>query len=308
MKKLRFAAWLICFSFFAGLPNIGPTSGRGLSAQETAPVQPMIVRMKDGQQVTPVDLARSLAGADVVFLGEEHDNDSGHALQLAIVQELINQGANIAISMEMFERDVQGAIDEYLASRIPEDMFLANSRPWPNYAEHYRPIIELAREKRIPVIAANVPREIAGRVSRGEAPDLSMAPFSARRTSAAKDSYWQKFGEAMKGHGGTETGDAVSNFYRSQCLKDDTMAESIADFLARHSHRHVTVVHLCGKFHSDFGLGTAARVASRNGIVRMEIVSTEKAGDDNAFDFRKHAGRSHYMFVVPENPAEPAAR
>lgn len=308
MKKFCFAPLIVLILILQALPVAFPPISGSLLAQEPAAFDPVIVRMKDGLQVTLPDLARSLASADVVFLGEEHDSDAAHALQLAIIQELVNQGANIAISMEMFERDVQGAVDEYLAGRITEEVFLAASRPWPNYAEHYRPIVELAREKRVPLIAANVPREIAAKVSRGETPSLSAASFSARQSTASKDLYWQKFGEAMKGHGGTDTGDAVSNFFLSQCLKDDTMAESIVDFLAAHAHRHITVVHLCGKFHSDFGLGTAARVVSRNGILRMEILSTEGVANPGDFDFRKHGGRSHYTFVVPAKPANSPAK
>jgi uncharacterized iron-regulated protein len=163
-------------------------------------------------------LQLQLAKMDVVVLGEEHDSDGAHQLQLALIKELIEQNVNVAISMEMFERDVQGALNEYLAGRIDEEVFLAASRPWKNYSEHYKPIVELAREKKLPVIASNTPREIASLVSKGESLGIPHHPFCARVTSAPEDLYWQQFLDAMKGHGGMEASEAGKKFYSSQCL------------------------------------------------------------------------------------------
>src|SRR5690349_22509367 len=46
---------------------------------------------------------------------------------------------------EMFERDVQPALDAYLAGRLSEKDFRAQSRPWGNYDTAYRPLIERAK-------------------------------------------------------------------------------------------------------------------------------------------------------------------
>jgi uncharacterized iron-regulated protein len=277
-----------------------------LRAQDAAPAgfAPKVIATKSGQEISVEQLADAVAKDDVVFLGEEHDSDGAHQLQAAVVRELILKGANIAISMEMFERDVQGVLNEYLDGRISEEEFLYASRPWKNYAEHYREIVELAKEHRIPVIAANVPRELAAALAKGQAIDQSQAAYQARKLTAPEDLYWEKFSEIMKGHGGVDNAAANRRMYESQCLKDDTMAESIADFLATHRHRHVTVVHLCGKFHSDFGLGTASRVNDLNGLARVTIVSTERTEDLSKFESRKYRAQAHYLFVVPPNAAK----
>jgi uncharacterized iron-regulated protein len=261
---------------------------------------PFLVRIQDETEVSIPDFAKLASGTDVLVLGEEHDSDGAHQLQLEIIQELINSGQNIAISMEMFERDCQGALNEYLADRIDEPTFLKKSRPWKNYADHYRPIIELAKQHRLPVIASNTPRNIASKVSKGESIESSLSPFHARKTSAGKDLYWENFINAMKGHGGMEDSDAGRLFFEAQCLKDDTMAESITDFLATHSHRPVLVVHLCGKFHSDYGLGTVSRILTRNTLTRVTVVSTERLDERNV-DIDDVIGRAHYVMVVPQN-------
>ncbi|MFN8742125.1 MAG: ChaN family lipoprotein [Pirellula sp.] len=260
-----------------------------------------LVRLQDGAEVSLAEFAKLAPAVDVLVLGEEHDSDGAHQMQLDIIKELITSGQNVAISMEMFERDCQGVLNEYLADRIDEPTFLSMSRPWKNYGAHYRSIIELAKQHRLPVIAGNTPRDIASKVSKGESIESTLAPFHARKTTSDKDLYWENFVNAMKGHGGMEDSDAGRLFFEAQCLKDDTMAESITDFLASHAHRHVLVVHLCGKFHSDYGLGTVSRILTRNGLARVTVVSTERLDARDDFDVKDVKARSHYMMVVPQN-------
>lgn len=260
-----------------------------------------LVRMQDGKDIALADFAKLAADVDFLMLGEEHDSDGAHQMQHDVLKSLVESGVNVAISMEMFERDCQGSLNEYLAGRIDEATFLSTSRPWKNYAEHYRSIIELAKEYKLPVIAANTPRDIASKVSKGESIESTLAPFHARKTTAEKDLYWENFVNAMRGHGGMEESDAGRLFFEAQCLKDDTMAESITDFLASHSHRPVVVVHLCGKFHSDYGLGTVSRIQSRNRLARIMVVSTERLQSRDEFKLKEVQGRAHYMMVVPQN-------
>jgi uncharacterized iron-regulated protein len=72
-------------------------------------------------------------------------------------------------SLEMFERDVQIVLDEYVKDLITEKKFLDDSRPWNNYKTDYRPLVEYAKQNKLPVIAANAPRRYINMVSRGGA-------------------------------------------------------------------------------------------------------------------------------------------
>ncbi|HES58256.1 MAG TPA: hypothetical protein ENO21_02375, partial [Firmicutes bacterium] len=108
-----------------------------------------------------------LGGADVVFLGEYHDDDSTHALQLELLKLLADaHNGGVVLSMEQFERDVQSVVDAYLAGEIDEESFVADGRPWPNYEPHYRPLVEFCRSNGIDVVAANIPRPLASRVAK----------------------------------------------------------------------------------------------------------------------------------------------
>jgi hypothetical protein len=66
----------------------------------------------------------------------------------------------------MFQRDEQGILDEYLQGLITESHFKSSARPWDHYDNDYRPMVEMAKEAGIPVIAANAPRRYVNRVTR----------------------------------------------------------------------------------------------------------------------------------------------
>src|SRR5947209_2387656 len=94
-----------------------------------------------------------LARADVILVGEQHDDPNTHRLELAVLEGLTRRRVPLVFALEMFERDVQPVLDDYLSGRISEDRFLAASRPWPRYATDYRPLVEFAKAHAIPVIA-----------------------------------------------------------------------------------------------------------------------------------------------------------
>ena len=127
-----------------------------------------------------------LSRADVVVVGEQHDDPNTHRLEAALLQGLLRRGVALTVSLEMFERDVQGALDEYLAGRIAEEEFLKASRPWPRYATDYRPLVEMARAHGWGVIAANVPRKYAQAVAKSGLEAVDQLP-AAERTLAARD-------------------------------------------------------------------------------------------------------------------------
>ena len=57
------------------------------------------------------------------------------------------------------------------------------------------------------------------------------------------------------------TPEMLYSIYQAQCIKDDTMAESIARLRAADPAR--LVLHATGSFHCDYRLGTVLRVIAR---------------------------------------------
>jgi uncharacterized iron-regulated protein len=224
-----------------------------------------------------------LSRADVIVVGEQHDDPNTHRLETAILDGLRRRGVSPAVSLEMFERDTQGTLDAYLAGKIPEEELLKGSRPWPRYTTDYRPLVEMARTQSWPVIAANVPRKYASDVAKSgpgalvslTEPDRS---WVAKDVQCPKDSYYDRFAESMTSHpfpgfeklSPDERKATIDRYYYSQCVKDETMAETVADAVDR---GRKPVVQFNGAFHSDFAQGTAERIQRRLPGRRVAVIS-----------------------------------
>ena len=253
-----------------------------------APEHPQVVsvyvpeRVYDTRQKRFSDfevMLADLARADAVFLGEQHDDPNTHRLELAVVEGLTRRGVTVVLAMEMFERDVQQTLNQYLAGAITEEQFLKDARPWPRYATDYRPLIEFAKAHTLRVVASNAPRPIASDISKT---GLSVVDglgdrrgFVARELQCpASGDYFDRFKDAMGEHEG-----ANPNFYYAQCVKDETMGESVAAAFDSATGSRVTIVHVNGAFHSDFGEGTAASAMRRMPGRRVAVVSLMPVDD-----------------------------
>lgn len=239
-------------------------------------------------------MVADLAGADVVFVGEQHDDPNTHRLELALLEGLRRRGVRPVVSFEMFERDVQPVLAKYLAGDVTEEQMLRDARPWPRYATDYRPLLELARSEGWTVVAANVPRRLASEVATSGWEALErLSPddraLAARDLHCPQDAYFTRFAEAMRDHDAPKEkvseGAAAARaerYYWSQCVKDETMAESIASAARARPQGAGPLVHVNGAFHSDFGQGTAERTRRRLPGLRVALVTILPAADLDA--------------------------
>eukprot|EP00854_Cymbomonas_tetramitiformis_P012108 gene12108-14309_t len=85
----------------------------------------------------------SLTNVEVLFLGEYHDDPIAHALEYEIYRRAVNRsgadgkgqrGRGVSLSLEMFERDTQDVMNDYLKGRVLENDLMRDARPWPNYS------------------------------------------------------------------------------------------------------------------------------------------------------------------------------
>jgi len=258
--------------------------------------------------------------SDVLFLGEQHDDTTTHRLEAGVLEGLARRRSNVVLSMEMFERDVQPALDSYLAGRTTEADFLAGARPWPRYATDYRPLVEFARAYKWPVIASDVPRRLASVVSaRGLKATLDSLSttdraYAARDLRCPHDDYFKRFVKTMgemPSHAGSATEESsadkaatIERIYLAQCIKDETMSESIATAFTV-APRRALVVQVNGAFHSDYGLGTAERVKRRLPGRRVVVVSFVPVRNLDAPDGKSQRTLADFI-VYTLAPAAPA--
>jgi uncharacterized iron-regulated protein len=269
-----------------------------------------IYETETGKRVSLSNMARAAADFDVIVFGEFHGNDVIHKLQAKFLQEFLRNVEDAAVSMEMFERDVQTVLDRYLAGEIDEEVFLQEARAWSNYQTDYRPLIEYSKEERLPVIAANVPRRYASQVARFGLDWLGTIPpeergYIAQEVTLTHDSYRDKFFGIMTDSrhiddfSQAELEARLENLYASQSLKDDTMAESIVHFLSRRPQ--TKVVHFNGDFHSSGRLGVITKILRRQPELKVAVISPVTVGESESTRFNQDMRNiGDYVIVIKE--------
>jgi uncharacterized iron-regulated protein len=250
-----------------------------------------------GRTVSLEAMADALGELDVVFLGEQHDNDVGHALQLRMTRLLLERRPHLVVSLEMFERDTQRALDDYLDGTSSEANFLARSRPWGNYSEHYRPVVELARAEHLPVIASNIPRPLAATISHAGFDAVRGSPFAPREVAPEPGSYRERFAAAMQ-RANDPQDRGLELWFTAQLAKDEAMAESIERALVL-GGPGTLVVHWCGRFHSDHRLGTVERLLRRQPSLRVGVVSLVTRDPVSPLVPVEELENGDYLWIVP---------
>ncbi|MFQ2228281.1 ChaN family lipoprotein [Aeromonas hydrophila] len=240
------------------------------------------LKTTQGNDLTLEQALARVADADIVLVGELHTHPAVHLLQARMLAGLAADGRPLVLSMEQFSRTDQPVLDAYLAGRIGEAALIRDGNAWPNYQSDYRPLVEFAKTHHLPVIAANAPKPLVSCVGQEGPAWLEQLPANrrsqlARTLTLGDDPYRQKFMASL------HHGDADSNARRfaAQTSWDDTMAESMVDYLR--SHPGQRIMHIAGNFHVEGGLGLASRIASRNPDLKVALVVPEltapQAGD-----------------------------
>ncbi len=289
MKSLFFAVFVMFMLTFSGFGQTNEANYRVFEANGNASSLDKIIE--------------AAAQTNVVFLGEQHDDATAHALQMQIFKAIVEKYANdrkIALSLEMFERDVQIVIDEYLNNLISEAHFLRSSRPWDNYKQDYRPLVELAKAQKLPVIAANAPRRYVNMVSRGGRDSLNALSPEAKKWLAplpfnqASEAYTAKF-KALMG-GSAEANMGLNNILDSQTLWDATMAFAVAEFIK--ANKKPLVVHLNGSFHTESRLGTPEHLLKFNRKAKFIVVTMRYEENFTSFDKTKHENLGDFVILT----------
>ncbi|MBK8955209.1 MAG: ChaN family lipoprotein [Saprospiraceae bacterium] len=80
-----------------------------------------VYQARTGREVSLQELAADMKNYDVLLFGEEHNDSVAHHLEHRILELLFQEYKNnLALSLEMFERDVQLVMNEYLSGSIRE--------------------------------------------------------------------------------------------------------------------------------------------------------------------------------------------
>lgn len=242
--------------------------------------------------------AETVQQADLVLMGEVHDNAGSHALRLQLLTRAIEAGWRPAIAMEQFDRESQPALS--MAQQrcgLDADCVIGAARAvsagnW-DWA-FYRPVVELAQRFQLPLLAANVSRADAGRVTREGFP-AALGETSIARHRLAKPlpaDLAEGQGTAVRdGHCRLLPDSAVPGMVDAQVARDVFMA----DVLTAQNGRPVVL--LAGNDHVRRDIGVPRWLPDGARLLVIGFVEQDEA-----------AGRFDYRAVLaPVSRADPCA-
>ena len=255
-----------------------------------------------GKAIDADSMLKELAQADIILFGEQHNDSIAHALQLEITRKLFQKhGQQLVLGAEMFETDVQLVLDEYLAGKIPEKNFEAESRIWPNYAKDYKPLVTFAKDQKLKFVATNVPRRYAAAVANygveslpGFGSDaqklMPPLPFQIDYELPGYKNMITMFGGS---HGG---GDKGKRMVAAQALKDATMAH----FIFKNLQPGQKFLHFNGAYHSDDHEGIYWYLKQLKLDLKIATISTITQKELKKLA-KENQKKADFILVVPED-------
>ncbi|ELI1597074.1 ChaN family lipoprotein [Vibrio alginolyticus] len=278
---MRFSTLSLLFAgLLTGCSSYTHTNSHATSAEVTSFYDYQLYT-PSGEHIALSKLPIELQQADVILIGEWHTHAGVHRFQTDMLKQLTSYDRSLALSMEQFTRDKQPVVDAYLRGEIGEQYLMKQANAWSNYESDYRPLVEFAKQKNLPVIAANAPKSIVRCIGRQGLDyinklDDDQRMFIAQAINTGSSPYKEKFMASMH-HGKPEQ---TEKQFAAQVTWDETMAESIVSYLD--DNPGAQIVHVAGKFHTEQGLGTAASILSRNPSLKVVVISpTDNVLSDN---------------------------
>ncbi|NOQ47008.1 MAG: PDZ domain-containing protein, partial [Desulfobulbaceae bacterium] len=253
-------------------------------------------------------IVEDLSKSRVIYVGETHTNYAAHLLQLQIIQTLHLRDPNLAIGMEMYPRSSQQALDDYINGAIDtEEEFIKASRyfqVWGYDYRMYRDIFGYAKKHAIPLVGLNLEKKIVSTVFKsGNTDELTEEQNASIASERNLDmpGYSDRLGIVHSQHRNSPNGNGFVGFIQAQAMWDETMAESITNYLKAHPEKRMVIIAGTGHVYKDSAI--PPRVARRL-EVRQSVVVV-----DNGMESGREQGKQadYLMFTTPVE-LEPAGK
>ncbi|MEK7435290.1 MAG: ChaN family lipoprotein [Pseudomonadota bacterium] len=264
-----------------------------------------------GGRISAQEILGRAAAAQVVLLGESHDNADHHRWELQMASALAALRPKIALGFEMFPRRVQAELGRWVAGELTQEQFLKAadwSQVWGHDAALYLPLFQFARLNRIPMLALNVERALVRSVG---AHGLAAVPPDQRegisKPAEPSAAYLSRLFDAYAQHpernpsAPARSDPAFRRFVEAQLVWDRAMAQALWAAAARDPD--ALVVGVMGARHVTYGEGVQHQLMDL-GIQRM-VSLLPWDHDSDCADFS--TGMASAVYGIPYQPPEPAA-
>jgi uncharacterized iron-regulated protein len=217
-----------------------------------------ILHLPTGLTVSVEQMINTVSGSRVIYVGETHDNLEAHRIQLEVIRRLQEKyPGQISVGMEMFRRSAQDDLDRWhmgnLADKPFRKLFKKN---WGRGFGLYQPIFEYLKENSIPLIGLKSSHAMEKKFRDGGPNQEGLPEIDTT------DEYHRAYSMSLFGGNDTHTG-VVSKPYQMLLLWEESMAETVADFVKNEANRNRKLVVLAGGFHVQYGYGIPKRAFRR---------------------------------------------
>ncbi|MBA4740381.1 MAG: ChaN family lipoprotein [Burkholderiales bacterium] len=204
-----------------------------------------------GLKATHSTVFEEINNVDFVLLGEQHDQAQHHRWQTQMLSALLSHRDQIAIGLEMLPKSSQSTLDAWVNGQLSVKDFLANTgwyETWRFDVELYMPILNFARENRVPLYALNVPREVISKIS-SSGWDADMTELT--KPADASQGYRSLLKEVFQYHEGSDE-KQLEFFIQAQLTWDRAFAEGLK---AARDETSRLIVGIIGSGHLTYGFG-----------------------------------------------------
>jgi uncharacterized iron-regulated protein len=243
-------------------------------------------------------VAARAGSAEVVYLGELHDNPQHHAIQARILAALLAAGARPALAFEMVPETRQAALEAAVqgdAGPAEVERLLGwRAQGWPDFTMYW-PLFELARKHQLPVVGTDVDPAVIRRINRDGLAAAGADP--ARLRSALPDDPVRDQAIARRlraAHCDQITEDRAVRMLASWYARNVVIARRVSGGLERASQ----VVVIIGRGHQSPGGVPEQLAALRPGTRQLAVGLFEGEADGPA------EPRSDIVWVTPARPRE----
>lgn len=253
---------------------------------------------QEGKRLDSTTFTQHLMMADIIYLGEIHDNADHHAAQLDIIKKLLDSGKKPVIGFEFFSRHQSSWLLNYTSTskhsfhplkKEQAGTLLRQRLGWNERTDwpYYFPFIELAKEHGLQVFGADIDRGIRIRMARAGidemfAIELSEVPGDYAEHSAE---YQQLIFEDLRtGHCNMASDKLLNKLYKTITIRNAFMAQSIHT-VQQNSAQQQPIVMILGRGHVNYNGGLKTQLNYLNNKLKQLNIGLYEAKQSSGADF-----------------------
>lgn len=264
---------------------------------------------------SPREPALPLANHRYVLLGEQHDNADGQRSRLHSLREAVESGWRPVVAMEQFDRERQGDIDRARREHPHDADHLIAAAGGPGWDwSLYRPVVALALQYDLPLVAANLSRTDARRVVREGVPAVfashERALLGLDTPLAAELAQAQQAGIAAA-HGTQMPASLLPGMAMAQAARDAVMAQAMtasamttqataqATASVQHGEPPRPVVLIAGNGHVRKDIGVPRWLRERQGAGPADVLAVGYLEDNGGAAAGEGAAAFDRIVTIP---------